>query len=222
MTAIRKKRRSIMHARALPAAAGVVGIALSLAAAGIMRAAPAAPATTFEIAGAKTEAAIAATAAGTPVIQLKFAAALAFDGAPDLSDDVFVGWQEVGGVDPQPFRILIPAGCFVDRGDRGFQLRDFQACGVQIVADAGGRLGTELSIVDFKGRVALRDDGRYRFDIAAVFGPPPPDAGVPPDPIHPFLRLLAGTAVEIAIASESSMALPLRTETVSGVDPTPF
>jgi hypothetical protein len=202
-----------MHAHVLTAAG--VGAALVLAAVGVpATVGPEAPATAFKIPGARTAAEVRLTAAGSEVIRLNFAAALDFDGAPDLSDDVFVGWQEVGGVSPQPFRVLMPAGCFVERNGR-FVVRDFQGCGVEISADtAGGPL--EVEILEFDARLVLRRDGSYRFDVVTVFG------GISPDPFRAVLGLLGGTAVEIGIASESSMAPPLRAETVSGVEPQPF
>jgi hypothetical protein len=166
----------------------------------------------FDLYRAKTEAAIRTSAAGDHTILLNFAAEL-INGIPDLvKQDLEVGWGEVGGIDPQPFRILIPAGCFVS-GSRGYRVRDFSACDVQVLF-LPGVPPDSLSIIDFDARVVARDDGSYRFDMVAQF--------YPPDPIYPVLGAVGGAAVRIGIGSESSMVFPVSTETVSGISPEPF
>ena len=166
-----------------------------------------------EISRSRTEAVVVTSAAGARAIKLEFTAEL-INGIPDLMDDVEVGWQQVGGVDPQPFRVLMPAGCFVT-GRRGSQVEDFDVCGVQIAVDSSQRGRILMTLVDFEAKGVARDDGIYRFDILATF--------VPPDPIHEILGILGGAAVQIATGSGTTMpSLPLRTETVSGVDPVPF
>ena len=208
-----------MQIRTFSAGAGVIGLAAVLAAAGIPgAAAPAVPMSDFTITGARTLAEVQTSASGAESIRLGFSAALLFDGLPDLSDDVAIGWQEVGGVDPIPFRILIPAGCFVElRRDRGFAVRDFRSCGVEMLTSRGAGL---VRIDAFTARLAMMDDGSYRLNVTAMFADAPAD--IPPDPIHEFVDLLAGRVVEIGIASASSMAPPLRAVTVSGIEPTPF
>ena len=175
-----------------------------------------------EIARTKTEAGGVTSAAGARAIKLEFTAEL-INGIPDLTDDVEVGWQQVGGVEPTPFRIVMPAGCFVT-GRRGAEVEDFQACGVEISVDSGARGRAHMAIMDFEAKGVARGDGRYRFDIVTTFVPPDPvHDTIPPDPIHEILGILGGAAVQIAIAGETTMpSLPLRTETVSGIEPVPF
>jgi hypothetical protein len=195
-------------------------------AAGLVLGALAAPASGFEIPRTKTEAVIQTSTSGDEIVQLTFVAELVNEGGPDVSDDVVVTWQEVGGIEPTPFRILIPAGCFRDRRGRGFYVDDFRACGVELSVASSARGLALLEIVDFQARLLHRDDGASRFDIVTSVIPPdpvvPPDPIVPPSPGRAFLGIVGGAAVEIAIGSESSAAAPLRIETVSGVEPQPF
>ena len=212
--------------------ARVVLMAVALAAAAAVAApAPLAVSSTgtvsgFEISRAKTGAAIQTSASGVEMIQLTFAAELLSNSGPDVSDDVVVTWQEVGGVEPEPFRVRIPAGCFRDRRGRGFYVDDFRSCGVQLSVASSARGFALLEIVDFRARLLHLEDGASRFDI--VTSVVPPDPIVPPDPVVPptaagaFLGLVGGAAVEIAIGSESSASPPLRIVTVSGVEPQPF
>ena len=209
----------------------VVAMAVGLAAAAALAApAPLAVSSTetasrFAISRARTGATVQTSASGAEMIQLTFVAELTSDSGPDVSDDVVVTWQEVGGVEPEPFRVLIPAGCFRDLRGRGFYVDDFRSCGVQLSVASSARGFAVLEIVDFRARL-LHLDGTSWFDI--VTSVIPPDPVVPPDPIVPptaagaFLGLVGGAAVEIAIGSESSAAPPLRIVTVSGIDPTPF
>ena len=183
------------------------------------------PAWAFEIVRTRTDAGAQTSAAGATFIQLRFSAELVNEGGPNFTDDVLVGWQEVGGIEPQPFRVLIPAGCFKPTR-RGFRLGDFATCGVQLTVAASGRGVILLQVLDFDARVARRDDGTTRFDILASFVPPdpiiPPDPVVPPDPVHGFLALIGGAAVQVAVGSEMSASPPLRAETLSGIEPVPF
>lgn len=185
-----------------------------------------APASAFEIARAKTQARVDTSASGAEIVRLTFVAELVNERSPAVPDDVVVGWQEVGGIEPTPFRILIPAGCFMDRRGRGFYVSDFSFCGVQMSVGSSARGFALLEIVDFQARIVRDSDGTSRFDIVTRFVPPdpiiPPDPIVPPDPVRAFLGIVGGAAVEIAIGSESSAVAPLRTETVSGVEPEPF
>jgi hypothetical protein len=179
----------------------------------------------FEIARTKTAAAVQTSPSGTRAIQLSFSADLVNEGGPNFSEDVFVGWQEAGGIDPVPFRVLIPEGCFIPTR-RGFRMEDFKECGVQLTSGSSARGVTQLEIVDFDAKVARRDDGITRFDLMTSFIPPdpivPPDPIFPPDPVHAFLGIVGGAAVQIVVGSEMSASPPLRTETVSGIDPNPF
>jgi hypothetical protein len=164
----------------------------------------------------KTEIGIVESAVGAPnFLQLSFRAEIGPE-IPDLRrDDVVAGWQEVGGIQPEPFRVLIPAGCFVSRRDSYF-VEDFRTCGVQIVLGSAREYVT-LTILDFDARVAARSDGSYRFDIMTDFYPP--DAIIPPDAI---VGALGGAGVRIGMGGQSAAAKAVRAATVSGVAPEPF
>jgi hypothetical protein len=165
----------------------------------------------LDIRRAKTEAEIGLDAAGAQALQVRFRADLANDGrgVPDLTRErVVVGWQTAGGVDPTPFRVLIPAGCFVPNA--GFHVGDFRACGVQLLF---GR--TALPIADFEASFRVASDGRGRLIMETIV----PLGGIEPTP---FLGALGGSVVGISIGSESGRSFPVSTGTVSGVEPVPF
>jgi hypothetical protein len=164
----------------------------------------------LEVRRSRTEAAIVQRATGAQFIRVNLTAELANNSIPNVTrEKVEAGWQQVGGIEPEPFRILIPAGCFV--ANRGFHVEDFRRCGVQI---AFGRMLSLLPIMDFDARIVPRDDGTYRFDLETLV--------VPPDPIHALLGALGGAAVDIALGTQVARSLPVSAATVSGVDPQPF
>jgi len=163
----------------------------------------------LEIRRSRTEASIVQRPTGAQFIRVNFTAELTNNAIPNVTrEKVEAGWQQVGGIEPQPFRILIPAACFV--ANRGFHVENFRCCGVQIVF---GRSGA-LFITDFEARLVARDDGTHRFDVEASV--------VPPDPIHAVLGAVGGAAVHIAIGTEVARSLPVSAATVSGADPQPF
>lgn len=166
----------------------------------------------FEVTRSRTTARLLTSASGARLIHVAFTAELT--ALPDLrAADVDVGWQEVGGVEPEPFRVLIPAGCFV--GARALRVEDFRSCGVVVTVGQDDGRATVLALADFAATIRSRDDGTHRFDVdARVF---------PPDPIHALLGIVGGAAVRIAVGSETSaVALPDGVATVSGIDPEPF
>lgn len=127
-------------------------------------------------------------------------------------DDVIVSWQRAGGVSPQPFRIAIPAGCFVEQGGV-FRVRG-TGCGVTVTLD-----GSRISVADFAARVV------------------PPEPIFPPEPIRLRIRLevplssadtlellgtLGGATVVVDVGAERGTAPPKRIDSLSGVSPTPF
>ena len=132
---------------------------------------------------------------------------------PDLQESNIVAtWQRAGGVQPTPFRILIPAGCFVSQRDRLHV--DGTSCGVQISLD-----GEMLEVDGFFARAY------------------PPEPVNPGDPLRLGIRLsleadaarsgsllstLGGAEVSIVIGRESAVATPKNIDAVSGIDPTPF
>lgn len=132
---------------------------------------------------------------------------------PILSrDDVIVTWRREGGISPTPFRIAIPAGCFVETRI-GFRVAD-TSCGVRITLD-----GTPLTTNVF----------------AARFFPPEPI--VPPEPIRLRIRLelaqsvpdvaellgtLGGATVIAQIGAERGVSPATEIQSKSGIEPTPF
>ena len=160
----------------------------------------------FEVDRTRTNAEIVPPGPIEPVIQLNFRAWLFNAGFVGL-DDIVITWERVGGVEPQPFQVLIPAGCFVR--NRGFHVEDFQDCGVRMTFGDG-----ILPILEFASRLVQRTDGSARFAVRASF--------VGRDQAHAILGTLGGAVVEIDISSEARKSPPLRIETVSGVEPEPF
>ena len=183
----------------------------TISAVGLITAVLASTAWGFDIRGTKTEAQILLRSSIAPVILLNFKAQLSNDIGDLTSTDVLATWQNVGGISPVPFKVLIPAGCFVTR--RGFHVGDFRSCGVQMTLDLG-RGPTALSIRDFEARVIPRRDGTLRFDMETSFMDNGQEAAI--------LGALGGAAVEIVIGSEMGTSLPTGIKSVSGVSPTPF
>ncbi len=138
---------------------------------------------------------------------------LVTEGRPTLQEsDIIATWQRAGGIQPTPFRVLIPAGCFVEQ--RGRLRVNGTSCGVQVSLD--GRM--------------LEADG---FVARAV----PPEPINPGEPLRLRIRLsvdvdearagnllstLGGAEVSLAVGRESGIALPKSIDAVSGIDPTPF
>ena len=138
---------------------------------------------------------------------------------PILSrDDVIVTWRRAGGIQPQPFRIAIPAGCFVETRN-AFVVRD-TGCGVRIILD-----GTRLTTDVFGARL---------FPPEPVV---PPDPIVPPEPVRLRVRLelalspaaaaellstLGGATVIVQIGAERGISPASEIQSKSGISPQPF
>jgi len=169
-------------------------------------------ASAFDATRTRTAAVIAKSPTGAPAIELNFAAELR-NVVPDVSQSgIVLGWAAVGGIEPTPFRVLIPAGCFV--GKRNLYVDEFRGCGVQIVFGANTRLPRFLSISDFAARLLPLTDGTYRFDVLARV--------TDTELVPAVLEALGGSTVVIAIGRETSISRPTRAETISGVEPEPF
>ena len=170
------------------------------------------PAWGLDVLETKTEARIHPLDPTTTVIELNFKAHLMNNGFSDLPFvDVVLESQKPGGIDPQPFRILIPADCFML--NRVFRVDDFRSCRVQMTYDLG-RGPIAVSIMDFEARLTPQSDGSANFAVETRFT----DLGQEPA----ILGALGGAAVEIAIGVELGTALPNAVETLGGVDPIPF
>jgi len=170
------------------------------------------PAWSFEVLRSITEARILPPSPNTPVIQLDFRARLSRDIANPAGADVVVTWQKFGGIQPQPFIISIPVGCFV--ANRGLHVEDFRTCGVRMTVDLG-RGPIALLISEFDASFLRRRDGTVRFVMKV--GVQPPDDTAPA-----ILGALGGAAVEIVIGEGAGISLPGAIETVGGVAPQPF
>ncbi len=135
------------------------------------------------------------------------------EGRPDLQrSDVVATWQRAGGIDPTPFRIVIPAGCFVVERDR-LRVRG-TSCGVQVY------LESELLEVETFAAVAFlpepegpADTLQFRVRLNIVIDP----AGS-----GSVLSTLGGAEVSLTIGREGGVAVPTSIDSFSGVQPTPF
>lgn len=127
-------------------------------------------------------------------------------------DDVIVTWRRAGGIQPTPFRIAIPAGCFVEVKDR-FSIND-TGCGVQIVLD-----GTHLSTDVFAARLIppspIMTDEPYRLRIRLELAQ---DAAAAAG----LLSTLGGAEVIVQIGAERGVSPASEILSKSGIDPTPF
>ena len=164
------------------------------------------PAWGFDIARAKTEAEILPPSPITPAIQLNLKADLFNDGFSDLATvDVVVTWVPPSPIaPPNPIKVLIPAGCFIENGV--FHVGDFRSCGVQMTVDFG-RGPIALSIIEFEARLKPHRDGSANFTIEARFTDENREPAI--------LGVLGGGSVEITIGGESGTALPTTIDTVS-------
>lgn len=159
----------------------------------------------------KTEARNMDPASANPPIQLNLQADLS-DGVPDLAAvEVVASWEQVGGIQPTPFKVVIPQGCFVS--NRGFfHVAQFRRCGVSMEFNR-----SPMSIIDFGARMVTGADGRSRLEVRALFMVA---GGTPPDDTAPaILSTLGGAAVAIAIGRESAHTVPLEIESLSGITP---
>lgn len=160
----------------------------------------------------RTAAAIVKSPKGAPALELNFAAELK-NGVPNVTQSgIVLGWGTVGGIQPEPFRISVPASCF--SGKRNLYVDEFKGCGVQIVFGANTRQPRFLSISDFAARLLPLTDGTYRFDLLARV--------TDTELVPAVLEALGGSAVVIAIGRETTISRPTRAETVAGVEPQPF
>lgn len=172
------------------------------------------PAQGFEIKRTKTEVEVLSSAVGAlPAVGIDFTGGFTDAGFPELArQDLVVGWQEVGGVQPEPFRVGVPAGCFVQR-DNGYVVKNYAACGVEILLNDSGE-EMSLPIDAFDAKVIVRDDGTAIFKIGAEFRSP---AGA-----APVLERVGGSELSVVIGREMQTSPALRAATVSGIEPQPF
>lgn len=162
----------------------------------------------FEIAEALTDARTGVMRSGDRAVALEFRAELNEVFTREAAD-VVATWERAGGIQPEPFMVTIPEGCWMP-GQVGFQVEDVRSCGARVTLG-----GDAVSVMRFEARLVADGGGAARFDLTALL--------FPPEPILPvLLGTLGGAVVELAIGSGRAGALPLGVETVSGVDPQPF
>ena len=145
------------------------------------------------------------------VVQMRLQAELG--AVPDLAgQDVIATWEQAGGIQPQPFVVAIPAGCFA-RNDRGYRVRDFEACGVR--ATLGGEA---IPLLEFDAVMGVSPQPFTPvLRIRAAMG-------IEPQPFAAasLLGALAGSDFDLAVGA-SRAGLPTRgIESVSGISPNPF
>lgn len=169
-------------------------------------------ASALEIRSGKTEVKLVSADERAAVISVEFRAGLT--GVVGLTrENVIVTWENAGGVSPNPFKILIPAGCFVLSRDV-YRIANFETCGVEISRQSSGVI-TRYSIADFSGRVIVDATGNGLLELNALFGTTPDDGA-------PVLGATGGAVIEIAVGRESAFSLPKSVESFSGVSPQPF
>ena len=121
-----------------------------------------------------------------------------------------VTWEKVGGIQPTPFKVSIPAGCFIP--NRGFHVEDFRDCRVELTVVLGEEL-VNLSIMEFEASLRPHLNRPASFVIETRF--------TDHERLPAILGALGGAAVEIAIGDEMGTALPVGVTTVA-VPPSPI
>ncbi|HSM05628.1 MAG TPA: hypothetical protein VK858_13520 [Longimicrobiales bacterium] len=162
--------------------------------------------------GARTRALAETTDSGDAFVRAGFQAG--FAEMPALAgQDVVVTWEQAGGISPNPFRVSIPAGCFVAT-DGGFLVRDFEGCGVR--ASLGGEA---VPLAGFRAVMGIDPTpfAPFSLRIQAVMG-------IDPTPFSPsgVVGTLGGAVLEVSIGAHRGLAPPLGIGAVSGVEPQPF
>lgn len=128
------------------------------------------------------------------------------------SDSVIVTWQRVGGVQPTPFRVAIPAGCFVETRS-GYAVND-TGCGVEVSLD-----DARVSLDSFAARLVPPEptmtNELYRLRIRLDVTQDALNAGA-------LLSTLGGATVTAQIGAERAVSPAFEILSKSGIDPTPF
>lgn len=135
-----------------------------------------------------------------PYLELSFSAEL---GAVESTDgDLSVGWGEVGGIDPTPFRLVVPAECMV-RDSGSMLVRAFRACGVsaQLTTPEGRIL--DLPIYAFSAVMTERR-GFARLSLSAAVGVDSEAGDVTSD----LLGTIGGATQSVSIGDASGSLLP--------------
>ncbi len=128
------------------------------------------------------------------------------------TSDIVATWQRAGGIDPTPFRILIPAGCFV--AERNRLHVHGTSCGVQIYLESELLEAETFAAIAFPPEPVAPGESlqlRIRMTIVA-------DSARS----YSILGTLGGAEVSLTVGRESGIALPKSIDAFSGVQPTPF
>ena len=161
----------------------------------------------------RTTAGVIGTNGTTLLTQVDAVFLVALEQAPVLSqDDVVVTWRREGGIDPTPFRVAIPSGCFVEARDR-FRVNGTR-CGVRIILD-GARLSTDVFAARLVPPDSDRVDDPYRLRIRLEL---PQRA----DSAAQLLSTLGGATVIVKVGTERGKSLASEIQSKSGISPTPF
>ena len=167
----------------------------------------------FELTNAKTSAAWAVPPEPIkPYIDLTFSAELVRLSSAD--GDLVVTWEDAGGVEPQPFKIVIPAECFV-REAGSLQVRNFRACGVEALLTSVRGDIISLPVYAFSTVMTQRRD-YGRLSMSAAIGVDDRTG----DLTSVILAVIGGAEQEVAIGSESASLLP-NDISVLGFNPQP-
>lgn len=132
----------------------------------------------------------------------------------EAGGEVVIGWGEVGGIDPTPFRVVIPADCF-GRSAGSLQVRNHRACGVAAELTAPNGEVTALPIFAFSA-VLTNVRGYGRLALSAAVGVETPGG----DLSSLLLSRFGGAEQSVVIGEESASLLP-NDLTVLGFNPQP-
>ena len=147
-----------------------------------------------------------------PYLEMSFQAELLR--LTDVAGDVVVGWGEVGGIQPTPFRLVIPADCF-GRSAGSLQVRNHRACGVAAELTAPNGDVTALPIYAFSAVLTdARGYGRLAISAAMGFESPAGDLS------SVVLSKFGGAEQSVAIGEDSASLLP-NDLTLLGFNPQP-
>jgi hypothetical protein len=150
---------------------------------------------------------------GTPAyVDLNFSAEIG--GVKAVDGDVVTTWEIVGGIEPTPFKVIIPGGCFQQAG-RWLQVRDHRNCGVKAVLERVDVGEVSMPMHTFNA-VVIERSGYGRLSISAAI-----DTATD---IGDFASLVLGTVGGgkqiVQIGSETASLLPNAVEVV-GFNPQP-
>ncbi len=174
----------------------------------------ASPAQAFELSRGSTRAEwVGPTEEGAPpYIDLNTSAEIR--GLETSYGELTVTWEAVGGIEPAPFKLIIPARCF--RPEEGsIQVRNYRSCGVKAVLELADVDQLSLPIQAFTAVVTERS-GTTRVSITAAVDSAT-DIG---DMASMMLGAIGGGRQIVQVGDASASLLP-NVVNVFGFDPQP-